>query len=90
MVDINNCTLEQLQNLPGVNASMGARLMAGRPFRSFDDLSRDGIPLNVVEGLRGVITFGRRNGRNTLVFFRLPHSFRLFASRFFPRAASLQ
>jgi Helix-hairpin-helix motif len=58
-VDINNCTLAQLQNLPGVNASTAARIMAGRPYRNFADLERDEIPLNVVRGLRGAIEFGR-------------------------------
>ena len=57
-IDINNCRLEDLQNLPGVDAAMGGHIMAGRPYRDFDDLSRDGVPLNVVERLRGQITFG--------------------------------
>ncbi|REK12077.1 MAG: hypothetical protein DWQ37_13420 [Planctomycetota bacterium] len=58
-VDINNCTLLQLQALPGVTASSAARIMAGRPYRNFADLERDGIPLNVVRGLRGSVEFGR-------------------------------
>jgi hypothetical protein len=33
--------------------------MAGRPYRNFEDLERDGVPLNVVSGLRGKISFGR-------------------------------
>jgi competence protein ComEA len=57
-IDINSCSLLQLQDLPGVNASMGAHLMAGRPYRTFDDLERDGVPLNVIARLRGVIVFG--------------------------------
>lgn len=58
-VDINNCTLLQLQNLPGIDASTAARIMAGRPYRNFADLERDGIPLNVVNGLRRTVEFGR-------------------------------
>lgn len=58
-IDINSCTLSQLQDLPGVGPSMGAHIMAGRPFRSFDDLERIDVPLNVVARLRGVIVFGR-------------------------------
>lgn len=57
-IDINHCTLAELQGLPGVDASTGARLMAGRPFRDFDDLSRDGIPLNVIDQIRPLVTFG--------------------------------
>ncbi len=58
-IDINTCTLAQLQNLPGVDAAMGAHLFAGRPYRDYQDLQRDGVPLNVVQGLRNKITFGR-------------------------------
>ncbi|MEX0676374.1 MAG: helix-hairpin-helix domain-containing protein [Pirellulales bacterium] len=57
-IDINSCMLQQLQDLPGVGPGMAAHIMAGRPYRDFQDLERDGVPLNVVGGLRGVITFG--------------------------------
>lgn len=58
-IDINSATLSELQRLPGVNPSMGTRMFVGRPYRNFADLERDGIPLNVVQGLRGRIIFGR-------------------------------
>jgi hypothetical protein len=58
-ININTCSLAELQNLPGVNPSMGARILAGRPYRNFDDLERIDVPLNVIAQLRGVITFGR-------------------------------
>ncbi|HTM55163.1 MAG TPA: helix-hairpin-helix domain-containing protein [Pirellulales bacterium] len=57
-IDINNCTLEQLQNLPGVGAAMGGHIMAGRPYRNFEDLARNGVPLNTIERLRPLITMG--------------------------------
>lgn len=59
-ININTCTLVQLQALPGVTPSMGAHILAGRPYRNFDDLERDGVPTNVVSGLRSVVTFGPR------------------------------
>jgi DNA uptake protein ComE-like DNA-binding protein len=57
-IDINSCSLAELQDLPGVEPSTGARILAGRPYRNFADLERMGIPLNVVNGLRGKIVFG--------------------------------
>ena len=57
-VDLNTCTLEQLQNLPGVGAAMGAHIMAGRPYRSFDDLARDGVPLSTIDQIRSLVTLG--------------------------------
>jgi DNA uptake protein ComE-like DNA-binding protein len=57
-IDINNCTLEQLQNLPGVGPAMGGHIMAGRPYRNFEDLARNGVPLNTIERLRPLIRMG--------------------------------
>ncbi len=57
-LNINTCRLMDLQDLPGVGPSLGAHIMAGRPYRNFQDLERDGVPLNVVEGLKGKISFG--------------------------------
>jgi DNA uptake protein ComE-like DNA-binding protein len=57
-IDVNSCSLEDLQNLPGVGAALGAHIMAGRPYRSFDDLSRDGIPMSTVDQLRSLVSFG--------------------------------
>jgi competence protein ComEA len=58
-VDINTARLEDLQNLPGVGAALGGHIMAGRPYRDFDDLVRDGVPLNVVDQIRPLVTFSR-------------------------------
>lgn len=57
-VDINRCSLEDLQQLPGVGAAMGGHIMAGRPYRDFDDLSRGGVPLNVIDQIRSLVRFG--------------------------------
>jgi len=57
-IDINHCSLEDLQNLPSVGAAMGGHIMAGRPYRDFDDLSRDGVPLNVIDQIRSLVRFG--------------------------------
>jgi competence protein ComEA len=59
-ININTCTLAEIQALPGVSPAMGAHILAGRPYRNFQDLERDGVPLNVVARLRGVVTFGPR------------------------------
>lgn len=57
-IDLNTCTLEQLQNLPGVGAAMGAHIMAGRPYRNFDDLARDGVPLSTIDRIRSLVKVG--------------------------------
>ncbi len=57
-LDINSASFVEIQNLPGITSSMAARIFAGRPYRNLDDLRRDGIPLNVVQGLSKQIEFG--------------------------------
>lgn len=38
VIDINNCSLEELQKLPGVGPKLAERLMESRPFYSEDEL----------------------------------------------------
>jgi competence protein ComEA len=57
-LDINSASFSDLQNLPGISSSMAARIFAGRPYRNLDDLRRDDIPLNVVQGLENQVMFG--------------------------------
>ena len=57
-IDLNSCTLEQLQSLPGLSPDIGARIMAGRPYQSFDDLARDSIPLSTIARIRPLVTLG--------------------------------
>jgi competence protein ComEA len=57
-LDLNSCTLEQLQNLPGVGPAMGGHIMAGRPYRTFDDLARNGVPLNTIERIKPLVVLG--------------------------------
>lgn len=57
-VDINSASFSELQNLPGIDSAMAARIFAGRPYRNFQDLERNGIPLDVVQDLADQVTFG--------------------------------
>jgi hypothetical protein len=57
-VDINSASFSELQNLPGIDSSMAARIFAGRPYRTLQDLERNGIPLDVVQNLAQQVEFG--------------------------------
>ena len=37
-MNINNATPDQLEALPGIDAARARRIIAGRPYRSSDDL----------------------------------------------------
>jgi hypothetical protein len=57
-VDINSASFSELQNLPGIDSSMAARIFAGRPYRTLQDLERNGIPLDIVQNLAKQVEFG--------------------------------
>jgi hypothetical protein len=57
-VDINSASFSELQDLPGIDSAMAARIFAGRPYRTVQDLERNGIPLDIVQDLADQVTFG--------------------------------
>lgn len=53
LVHLNTSSLEDLQTLPGIGPELARRIMAGRPYRSVDDLLRvDGLGRKRVEHIR--------------------------------------
>ncbi|MGD9720656.1 MAG: ComEA family DNA-binding protein [Pirellulales bacterium] len=57
-LDLNTATLEQIQRLPGVGVTWAPRILAGRPYRTFGDLARDGIPYTTIESLSRRVELG--------------------------------
>ena len=39
-LDLNTASLDQLQKLPGLNEATAKKIIAGRPFKSVDELQR--------------------------------------------------
>jgi DNA uptake protein ComE-like DNA-binding protein len=53
LVDLNTASNRQLQNVPGIGVQLAARIVAGRPYRSVDDLLRvSGIGPKLLAKLR--------------------------------------
>jgi competence protein ComEA len=53
MVDLNKASSRELQSLPGVGPSLAGRIMAGRPYRSVDDLLQvRGVGKKLMENIR--------------------------------------
>jgi len=51
-------TIEQIQSLPGVGVVWAPRILAGRPYRTFGDMARDGIPYTTIEALSRSVELG--------------------------------
>lgn len=58
-VNINTAPLGDLEELPGVGTVIAQKIMAGRPYKSVQELRRAGVPPATVRGLLGVVTTGR-------------------------------
>src|SRR5262249_49180711 len=58
-LDLNRATIEQIQRLPGVGLIWAPRILAGRPYRTFGDIGRTGVPYNTVDALSREVELGR-------------------------------
>jgi competence protein ComEA len=58
LVDLNSATAAQLEQLPGIGAASAKKIIAARPYKSVDDLSRSGIPAATITKISSLVTVG--------------------------------
>ena len=58
--NLNRIKLEQIQRLPGVGIVWAPRILAGRPYRTFGDLARYGVPFTTIDALSREVELGPR------------------------------
>jgi DNA uptake protein ComE-like DNA-binding protein len=56
LVDLNAATTAQLEELPGIGAANAKKIVAARPYKSVDDLSKAGIPAATVSKISSLVT----------------------------------
>ena len=54
-VDLNTATEAQLEELPGIGTRSDKKIIAGRPYKSIDDLSMSGIPAATVDKIKSLV-----------------------------------
>ena len=58
-IDLNNASQEQFEQLPGIGPKIAAKIIAGRPYRSVEDLLNiPGIGKKTLEKIRPCVTIG--------------------------------
>ncbi len=56
-LDLNTATPQEMaENLPGVGEATAAKIVAGRPYRSVDDLAKAGVSEREIERIRSLVT----------------------------------
>ena len=58
LIDLNSASEKELESIKGVGPAMAKKIVAGRPYKSVDDLSKAGIPAKTVEGMKPLVKVG--------------------------------
>src|SRR5512135_3123807 len=58
LVDLNNASQQDLEGLKGVGSATAKKIIANRPYKSVDELSKAGISTRKIEALRPFVTCG--------------------------------
>jgi competence protein ComEA len=58
LIDLNTASEKELEAIKGIGPAMAKKIVAGRPFKSVDDLTKAGIPAKTVDGMKPFVTIG--------------------------------
>lgn len=58
LVDINSATQKELEDVKGVGPASAKKIIAGRPYKSVDELSKAGLSAKAVDSIKPFVTVG--------------------------------
>lgn len=58
LVDINSATQKELESVKGVGPATAKKIIAGRPYKSVDELSKAGLSAKAIEAVKPFVTAG--------------------------------
>lgn len=59
LLDINTATQPELEAVKGVGAATAKKIIAGRPYKSLDELTKAGLSAKKIEALKPLVTVGK-------------------------------
>jgi competence protein ComEA len=59
LVDINSATQQELEAVKGVGAATAKKIIAGRPYKSLDELTKAGLSAKKIEALKSSVAVGK-------------------------------
>jgi competence ComEA-like helix-hairpin-helix protein len=59
LVDINSASQKELENIKGVGPVIAKQIIAGRPYKSVDELSKAGLSAKAVAALKPLVRIGK-------------------------------
>ena len=62
LLDLNAATESELKELPGIGDAYASKIIAGRPYKSVDDISKSGIPASTIDKIKSLVTIGNETG----------------------------
>ena len=58
LIDLNSASEKELESIKGIGPALAKKIVAGRPYKSVDDLSKAGIPAKTIEALKPLVKAG--------------------------------
>jgi DNA uptake protein ComE-like DNA-binding protein len=56
LINLNSATEAQLSSVPGISPTYAKKIIAGRPYKSVDDLSNAGVPTATISKIRSQVS----------------------------------
>ncbi len=58
LIDLNSASEKELESIKGIGPALAKKIVAGRPYKSVDDLSKAGIPAKTIEAMKPLVKAG--------------------------------